>query len=77
MMDAVLWTQVQAVFQDALDLPEAQRAEYLARACAGRPDVHTEVASLLAAHERAGSFIEPVPDRLEPGRRRDRFRWLA
>jgi eukaryotic-like serine/threonine-protein kinase len=67
-MDAALWQEVQAVFADVVDLPEAARASHLARVCAGRSDLFAEVESLLQAHQRAGAFIEPVPDRIGPYR---------
>ena len=68
MIDPAAWQDVQAIFADTLDLPDGQRESYLARVCAGRDDLLSEVQSLLAAHHRAGAFIEPVPDRIGPYR---------
>jgi Tol biopolymer transport system component/predicted Ser/Thr protein kinase len=46
------------IFQAALDLPAGERAAYLDTACAGDMALRREVESLIAAYERAGSFIE-------------------
>lgn len=50
--------QGDTIFQAALDLPTGERAAYLDKACAGDPGLRREVESLIAAYERAGSFIE-------------------
>jgi serine/threonine protein kinase len=41
----------------ALDLPESERAAYVARRCAERPEIRAEVESLLAADGSAGDFL--------------------
>jgi serine/threonine protein kinase/WD40 repeat protein len=47
------------LFEAALQLHDpAERAAYLDRECAGNPTLRAEVESLLAAHEKAGAFIE-------------------
>src|SRR3972149_1545234 len=46
------------LFDTALARDPAARDAFLDAACAGRPQVRAEVASLLAAHDRAGDFIE-------------------
>ena len=56
------WRQIDAVFQEALDLPAADRAAFLDRACAGDADLRREVELLLSADQRAGDFIEAPAD---------------
>lgn len=43
------WARVEALFQEALELPVAERDAFLARACAGDDALRREVASLLEA----------------------------
>ena len=52
------WGRAKAVFDAALDRGLSERDAFLDEACAGSPWLRAEVASLLAAHERAGDFIE-------------------
>ncbi len=42
----------------ALALPAGERAQFLRQACSGDATLEREVHSLLAAHEKAGSFLE-------------------
>jgi serine/threonine protein kinase/tetratricopeptide (TPR) repeat protein len=51
------WTQVDQLLQSALDVPAAERDAYLRRACGGDQRLEDDVRSLLAAHDRAGSFL--------------------
>ena len=43
------WSRVKALFLAALDLPESERAHWVAEQCAGDPDTRDEVCSLLAS----------------------------
>jgi len=52
------WSRIKELFQAALDRPPDARAGYLDEACAGDDDARREVASLLGAHEEAGTFLE-------------------
>ncbi len=52
------------IYHAALSLPPDRRAEFLERACAGDPNLLSEVESLLAAHADAGQFIEAPPEQL-------------
>ena len=52
------WEEVSLLFHEALEEPRDQRDAFLDRRCSGRPGLRAEVASLLAAHDRAGEFIE-------------------
>ncbi|HEY0380118.1 MAG TPA: serine/threonine-protein kinase [Pyrinomonadaceae bacterium] len=52
------WQQVEEVLQAALDQPAAERASFLAEACAGDRELEGEAEQLLSAHEEAGEFLE-------------------
>ena len=52
------WARVQEVFDAALACEPSAREAFLDAACAGHAARRKEVASLLAAHETAGAFIE-------------------
>ena len=58
MSDLVGWERVKEVFQAALDRPPSERPAFLRVVCGSDNELQTEVASLLDAHERAGSFAE-------------------
>ena len=51
------WRQIETLFEGALDLPPPARSAFLDQACDGDPRLRAAVASLLAADERAGSFL--------------------
>ncbi len=65
MSAAERWATVEALFQEALLQPHAQRAEHLLRAA---PDVglRAEVETLLAAHERRGVLDQLVEEVMSP-----------
>ena len=72
MMDASRWASVKRVLQDALDLPSGERAGFVRGACGSDLELQHEVESLLAAHARAGNFVETPAfgsDLLPPGER--------
>jgi Tol biopolymer transport system component len=52
------WQQVKAVFDSAIKYRSAERAVFLAQACAGDRELRSEVDSLIASHEKTGSFID-------------------
>ena len=52
------WKQVETILQDALDRPPRERGPFLDEACLNDPELRSEAASLIAAHETAGDFIE-------------------
>ena len=56
-MNPERWNQVDKLLQSALDRPEAERDLFLRSACDGDEQLEHEVRSLLAAHERADSFL--------------------
>src|SRR5262245_8955824 len=55
------WARVKDVFAGALALPPGVRAAYLERACGDDHDLRGRVGRLLAAHDEAGSFLDPQP----------------
>jgi len=55
-MDPVKWQSIKNVLSAALDLPETERAEFLARE--RDEEVRGKVEKLLAAHEKAEGFID-------------------
>jgi hypothetical protein len=63
-MDGDRWNHVDRLLQSALDIPVAEREIFLRNACGGDDQLEREVRSLLAAHDRAGSFLgAPAIDR--------------
>ena len=59
--------QIEELFAAALELGPADRAAFLDARCASQPRLRAELTSLLAAHERAGDFLEWNPGpRTEP-----------
>ena len=51
-----------SIFQEALDKPSpAERSAYLDEACRGDAALCARVDELIAAHERAGSFLASPP----------------
>src|SRR5882724_6327485 len=52
------WQQVKELFNSALERGSNHRALFLDEACAGDPLLRREVESLIASHERTGSFID-------------------
>ncbi len=52
------WQQLDQLFHAALERTPKQRAAFLDEACAGDEGLRKQIEALLAAHEKAGSFIE-------------------
>jgi non-specific serine/threonine protein kinase/serine/threonine-protein kinase len=82
------WDRVEAVFTAALATEVSARTAVLDAGCEGRADLRSEVEALLAAHDRAGDFITPLPvgearpapEACAPGTRIGAFRlteWIA
>jgi serine/threonine protein kinase len=53
-----------AVFAEAIQLPEHQRAAYLERACGGDAELRRDVETLLQAYHQVGDFLEQSPNGL-------------
>jgi serine/threonine protein kinase/tetratricopeptide (TPR) repeat protein len=60
-MNAERWRQVDELLEAALEREASERSDFLKRACTGDEELLREVESLLAAHLKAGSFIEASP----------------
>ena len=56
-MNPERWNQVDKLLQSALERPEAERDVFLRSACGDDAQLEHDVRSLLAAHERADSFL--------------------
>jgi serine/threonine protein kinase len=81
--------RAEAIFHGALQLPEAQRADYVTQACGGDAQLRQQVEALLKAHAGAGGFLEeslpPSPNKTialtlplteKPGDRIGRYKLL-
>jgi serine/threonine protein kinase/tetratricopeptide (TPR) repeat protein len=53
----------ESIFAQALDMPSAERAAFLDRACGANVGLRAEVEALLRAHERSGDLLD-LPERL-------------
>ncbi len=57
------WERVQSIYDAALQKHRDERPEFIRQACGEDQTLSLEVASLVRAHESAGSFLEgPPPD---------------
>lgn len=66
-MNPARWQQVKDLFHAALEKEPARREDFLLQACDGDLALRAEVESLIAAHERPGSFLDaPVYETDEP-----------
>jgi eukaryotic-like serine/threonine-protein kinase len=65
-MHATLWQAVEDIFASVVDLPGDDQRAAVSRLCGDRLELRAEVESLLAAHGRAGTFLEAIPDRVGP-----------
>ena len=61
------WRQLEAVFHEAVELQEEERAAFLAKVCGSDGQLREEAERLIAAHERKSSFIDPpvLPETVE------------
>ena len=59
-MDVARWTQVQTLFEAALDRDPSERDAFLQTACADDPDLLAEVRSLLAADANAHPLLDSL-----------------
>ncbi len=56
------------VFTEGVQLPIAERAAFLDRACAGDEDLRRRIEALLRSNDRAGAFLEQPPEVVGEGR---------
>lgn len=52
------WSQIEEIFQTALDLPRDERPKYVRETCKGDDDLKLEVEKLLSQFEESSDFIE-------------------
>ena len=52
------WAEINELFHRALERPLAEREAFVRNAAGGRPEIVSEILSLLSSHERAETFIE-------------------
>src|SRR2546421_3020212 len=52
------WQRVKQIFDSARECAPEQRSAFLAGACGGDVDLRGEVESLIASHEKTGTFID-------------------
>src|SRR4051812_3925315 len=52
------WRVIDAILRASLACDAAQRDAFVAQACGGDEEMQLEVSSLLAAHDRAGDFLD-------------------
>src|SRR5213593_490176 len=52
------WQQIKDIFNSAVKLRPEDRPAFLSKACSGNAELILEVKSLIAAHEKDGSFID-------------------
>ena len=61
------WRQIEELYHAALEHSPDERTAFLHQACAGDEEMRREIASLLASHDQASSFIEAPPDDVVAG----------
>ncbi|MEO8128758.1 MAG: protein kinase [Bryobacteraceae bacterium] len=60
-MTSTRWQQIRVIFDSAMDIPSAERATFLKKACPNDPELLTEVQRLLQEHDNSGDFLnQPV-----------------
>jgi non-specific serine/threonine protein kinase/serine/threonine-protein kinase len=52
------WMRLKALFSQAIELTPDGRQAWIDRNCAGDPELRAELDALIAAHHRAGTFLE-------------------
>ena len=52
------WKQIEAIFEQALELEANERAAFVQKSCTGDEELRREVESLLESHATAGGFID-------------------
>ncbi|HWM89328.1 MAG TPA: protein kinase [Thermoanaerobaculia bacterium] len=55
--DPERWQRIEALFDEALDLPAGERGAFLDEACAGDPELRAQVEAMLAADGAADGFL--------------------
>ena len=72
-MSTPAWSELEALFHEALACPAAERVAVLAERCAGRPELRVQVEAMLRSHDEARGALDVSAMRthapLEPGTR--------
>jgi serine/threonine protein kinase len=55
--DPERWRRIEALLDEAFERPAGERRAFLDEACAGDPELRAQMEALLAADEKAGSFL--------------------
>lgn len=59
---AVSWPGIERIFERGLDVPKAQRSEWMIEACRGNRALLREVQAMMEAHEKSQGVLEkPIP----------------
>jgi hypothetical protein len=64
-VSAPSWTDLEALFHEALARGPAERAAFLAERCAGRLELQAEVEALIRTHESTANALE-LPSMMTP-----------
>lgn len=51
------WQRIEELYHSALEQPPDERADWLAKTCAGDESLRREIEALLEANERAETFL--------------------
>lgn len=73
MNDPSRWARLEALFDQAVDLPPAERPGWVARTCADDAALAEQLLRMLAAHERTGPLDRPPVARLPEEDMRERL----
>ena len=57
-MTAERWQQVKEIFNSAINYRPEERSSFISNACSGDEELRNQVESLIASHEKSGSFID-------------------
>src|SRR5215211_7118347 len=57
-IDATLRHEIESIFEEAVELPRAERVRFLAARCGGDHRLREEVDALIGAHERTAGVLE-------------------
>src|SRR5262245_6159270 len=56
------WQKIDEIFHAALEHDSSVRAGFLDRACAGDPELRSDIEALLLSHSQGSSFLAPALD---------------
>jgi serine/threonine-protein kinase len=56
-VSAPAWSELEALFHEALGRAPAERAAFLAERCVGRPELRAQIEAMLRAHDEGASAL--------------------